>query len=101
MAKTKENTTNIFLIVLSFQKIRASKNGIPVCPEKNKSPPNVSLLNILEVSGICDGKGPIWVRVIKIDLMTINKAILLMVNGVRCGLTIQTKNMKKKKATEP
>ena len=53
-----------------------------MCPEKNRSAPNVSLLKISELIVNCDGKGPIWVRVIKTALIMINRAPLFIINGI-------------------
>lgn len=42
-----EHNKKIILRYLFCQKINANKNGIPVCPEKNKSEPELKMLVIV------------------------------------------------------
>ena len=81
---------NINLVHVSFQYIRASKNGIPVCPEKKRSPPNENLLINIESIIVCEGKGATCVKLMNIDLVITNNAKLFIAKGILCGLCKKT-----------
>ena len=57
--KKSDEAMNKYRSFLVSQKISANRNGIPVWPEKNKSPPKENLL-IMSVAAklTCPGKGP-------------------------------------------
>ena len=87
---------------LLSQKIKANKKGNPVCDEKNKSLPEVMLRNILYGSNEeWSGGMAVWVRMIKTDLIKINKAILLTTNGIFLGSPIKTRITKNKNKVKP
>src|SRR3989344_4561965 len=83
------------------QKISASKNGKPTCAEKNKSPPGVNFARRSDSMTSWEGNGPMWVKLIKMDLISTNKAVLLNTNGIRFGSKTQSKAMKIQRIIAP
>jgi hypothetical protein len=86
MANIIENERKTILSILFSQNIRAKRNGIPVCPEKNKSfpvkiPLKTSLLKKGESMSARVGKGLMCVRLIKTDLIKVKIAMLFITNG--------------------
>lgn len=67
---------------------------MPVCPEKNKSPLNEILLNMVYISAFTSiraavGYGHIWVRLTKTALMITNSEIDFMIYGACFGWAMQ------------
>ena len=87
IANIIENKRKIILSIIFSQKIKANRKGIPVCPEKNKSLPvniplKASLVKKTESITARVGNGLMWVRLTKIDLMKVKRAILFIVKGI-------------------
>src|SRR3989338_7449460 len=88
VAKVREPAKKIYLDNLLSQNISAAKNGRPVCPGKNKTsaePKPKTVSKRLAGMTKCGSNAPRWVRLIKIDRMTINRAKALRPNGIFFG----------------
>ena len=65
---------------------KRKQNGIPVCPEKKRSAPEVNALPIsLGAERVLSGDGPRWVMQTKSDRTTMNTAIAFKVKGTLFG----------------
>jgi len=86
MPKNIAEKINKYLIHLLFQKIKANKNGNPVCPEKNKSAQKFIFPRMPALyTAILSGNGQRCVRVIKIERIMTKTATDFKIYGICAG----------------
>lgn len=106
IAKRIEKARKTVLRFLFSQNIKAKRNGSPVCPEKKRSLPvkiplKTTLLKKDDFMTMAVGKVLMCVRITKIDLIKVKRAILFINKGIQLGFLSAVKRITKTNSTDP